>query len=146
MNKLLAILLLPPVAAIKIILIPIGLVVVWVKMIYLQRDMEHGLYQIEKGRPFTYWEAAIRNPVGGFNFLIKHPDNYDTYGKVYEPRLTTDRFQWRFNHYKLLCSLRLVWKYSGTRYGELYLGWKLGSAPPELDFALSLRPWATVGN
>lgn len=144
MNKLLAILLLPPVAVLKIVLILVGLVIVWVKLRF-GNDMRRGIYQIGNGRPYTYWEAAIRNPVGGFNYLIEHPETYASYGKVVEPGQTDDRFQWRFNHYKLLCSLRLVWKYSDTRYGELYLGWKLGSAPPELDFALSLRPWATVG-
>lgn len=142
MRTLLAILLLIPVAAIKIVLVLLGVIVV---PLTFQRGLP-SLYRIGVGRPHTMWEAIVRNPVGGFGWLITHPATYATYGAVQEPHLTTARFQWRLRNYRWLSSLRLVWKYSDTRYGELYVGWKLGSAPPELDLALSVRLWATVGN
>ena len=62
-------------------------------------------------------------------------------------KVKVPKFQWRFRHYRFMCSIRLLWIYPGRKhYGELYIGWKLNSAPPELDFALSTRVWAEVGN
>lgn len=154
-----AIILLIPVAIIKAILVVVGLPVVYIKM-KREGDMLKGLYQIGKGRPFTYHEAAIRNPVGGFGWLFEHPpeDDVGTYGEVREPsdvkfvngaKVKVPMFQSRFRIYEhdLMCSIRLLWIYPRRKhYGELYIGWKLLSAPPELDFALSPRIWATVGN
>ena len=141
LSVLIGLLLLPIVAAVKVILVLAGLVLVPLT------PSESGLYRRGKSRPNTWWERAIRNPVGGFGFLIRHPTSVHTYGwKLVEPHQSARRFLWRFKTSGVMCSIRLVWKYSATRYGECYLGWKLDSAPPELDFALSLRPWATVGN
>ena len=139
----LSVLLLIPVAFAKIGLVLVGLLIVPVT------SDSRGLYRAGPGRPKTYWERAIRNPVGGFNYLISHPPAEEilTYGSVTEPTPEGPRFQWRFRQaWEPLCSMRIVWRYSRKNYGELYLGWKLLSAPPELDFALSLRPWATIGN
>jgi len=145
MKILLSILLWVPVAAIKIILVAAGVFIVPLRI-----DSERGLpklYWIGAARPYTVWEAAFRNPVGGFGRLIDHPDgDYTTYGSVEEPTATGPWFQKRFNIHGYYSSLRLVWRYSKTHYGELYIGWKLGSAPPEFDFALSPRFWATIGN
>ena len=145
MKILLSILLWVPVAAIKIILVVAGVVIV--PMTIDRRDGLPDLYRTGKDRPYTAWEAVFRNPVGGFGWLIDHPlDPYTTYGSVEEPTVAGPRFQWRFNIFDYFSSLRLVWKYSDAHYGELYIGWKLGSAPPEFDFALSPRFWATIGN
>ena len=143
--KIIAIILLIPAAMIKAALVVIGWGAVWIKLQY-NGNMRHGIYRIGQGRPHTYSEAAWRNPVGGLGWWIPHPKSYHMHGFVLEPHLTRKRFQARFNHSGLLCSLRLVWKYSDARYGEFYLGWKLGSiiSPPELDFAMSLRLWAEV--
>ena len=94
-------------------------------------------------------ERAIRNPVGGFDYLIPHPplEQVETFGSVSEPTAEGPRLQARLRvAWEPLASIRIVWRYSGTKYGELYLGWKLLSQPPLLDFALSLRPYATIGN
>lgn len=45
--------------------------------------------------------------------------------------------------------IRLLWIYPGARrYGELFIGWKLGyqEIADELDFALQPRFFATVGD
>ncbi len=139
---MLAIVLLLPVAVVKIILIVVGLIAVPIT------SPTSGLYRAGPGRPMTYWERAIRNPVGGFGWLIPHPPSTltKTYGSVSEPTSESPRFQWRFKRSRFpLCSFRVVWRYSAAKYGECYVGWKLDSAPPELDFALSLRPYATIG-
>jgi len=142
MKLLLGLALLLPVASIKIVLVILGLVLVPIT------NQVRGLYRKGIGRPDTYWERAIRNPVGGFGWLIKHPPTrkITTRGSVQEPGSTTKRVQARLRYSGLLVSVRLLWKYSEEHYGEMYLGWKLRSAPPELDFALSLRLWADVGN
>ena len=153
-----AIILLVPVMVLKAGLVVAGIPIVWAKLKWADTKMRDGVYQIGVGQPFTYWEAAIRNPVGGFGWLIDHPprDEVKTYGEVREPshikfvngaKIPVPHFQWRFRHHGLMCSIRLLWIYPRrNHYGELYLGWKLNSAPPELDFAMSPRPWATVGN
>ena len=137
---LLSILLLLPVAVVKVLLVILGLVLVPVT------PASTGLYRAGSGRPNTYWERAIRNPVGGFGWLLRHPNSWKVFGSVSEPTPDGPRFQWRFRIAGILCSLRLVWRYSREKYGEMYLGWKIDSAPPEFDFALSLRPRATIGN
>ena len=136
-----------PVALVKLALIVVGLPAVYIKRRRSgPESMYDGLFRIEKKRPNTYWEAAIRNPVGGFGYLIDPPTEFATYGThPIEPTKQNSRFAWRFRHRKLLSSIRLVWRYSSKYYGELYLGWKLGSEPHQLDFGLSLRPFATVG-
>lgn len=141
MKTVFSVLLWVPVVAIKVVLVVLGLIVVPVT------SRTHGLYRAGPDRPKTYWERAVRNPVGGFDYLIDHPKgNTRTYGALVEPHLTTERFQYRFKVAGVLSSIRIVWKYSKTRYGESYVGWKIDSAPPRLDFAMSLRPWAKVGN
>jgi len=138
---LLSIVLWIPVIVIKLVLVVLGLGIVPIS------SKTSGLYRAGTGRPVTYWERAVRNPVGGFDYLLKHPDTSKTYGYVLmEPHQMANSFVWRFKVAGVLSSVRMVWKYSKTRYGECYLGWKIDSAPPQLDFALSLRPWATVGN
>ena len=138
---LLSIVLWIPAIVLKVMLVLIGVFIVHLT------PSNRGLYRAGPGRPTTYWERAIRNPVGGFDYLLPHPDTSKTYGYVLmEPHKMANSFVWRFKVAGVLSSVRLVWKYSKTRYGECYLGWKIDSAPPRLDFALSLRPWATVGN
>jgi len=147
MKMILAILLLVPVAVIKVILILLGLVIV--PFAFWRGKALPDMYRIGINRPYTVWEAMIRNPVGGFGWLLEHPEpeQVRTYGEVLEPSNIIKPLQARFRHAGLFCSIRLLWQYPGYKhYGELYLGWKLLSAPPELDFALSARFWATVGN
>lgn len=136
----------PAALATKLILLLLGIPGVAIKRA-LGLSMKRGVYQVADGRPDTYWEAAIRNPVGGFDFLIDHPPPYtiEQRGDVKEPGDTHRKFQWRLRWSGVLVSVRFVWKYSSSRYGELYLGWKLLSEPPKLDFASSIRPWAKVG-
>ena len=104
------------------------------------------LYQRTPGRPNTIWELMIRNPVDGLKRVIKHPDSFSEKGMT-EPGPTyhDKSFAWRWRRHKWLSSIRLVWRYNSKKYGEFYLGWKLGSEPPDLDFAISLRPYATIG-
>jgi len=147
MKLIFALLLLVPGAALKAGLVLLGLVVV--PLSFWRGKALPDLYRIGKGRPDTIWEAMIRNPVGGFGWLLIHPmpEQVDTYGQVLEPSNTDKYLQGRLRHAGPFCSIRLLWQYPGRkRYGELYLGWKLLSAPPEFDFALSARFWATVGN
>jgi hypothetical protein len=132
--------LLPLVAVIKVVLVLAGLVAVPFT------SATSGLFRAGANRPHTYWERAIRNPVGGFDHLVPHPESFETEGAdPIEPTKQHRRFAWRARHSGWLSSLRLVWRYNDTKYGELYIGWKLGSNPPLFDFALSLRPYATVG-
>jgi len=141
MKILVSILLWLPVIALKIVLVIAGLLLVRFT------SASSGLYRAGPNRPWTWKERAIRNPVGGFDYLISHPDDHSTFGTENpEPSSQGARFAWRFRIAGILSSIRLVWRYSKKNYGELYLGWKIGSAPPRLDFALSLRPWADIGN
>jgi hypothetical protein len=156
MRTLISILLLAPVATYKIVLVVLGLIVV--PLAFWKDRALPDIFRIGEGRPYTMWEAAIRNPVGGFGWLLPHPESHEiaTYGEVREPsdilfmrgaKIKVPSFQMRFRHHFPLCSIRLLWIYPGRKhYGELYIGWKLNSAPPELDFALSPRLWAEVGN
>ena len=130
-----------PVIILKVLLVILGLVLVPVLMT-LKKDLP----KIYRGVPATMWNQTIRNPVGGFGWLLKHPPSSKQFGLLSEPTPDGPHFQWRFRLAGVTSSLRLAWRYSRTRYGELYLGWKIDSAPPEFDFALSLRPWATIGN
>lgn len=139
----LSVLLWLPVMAVHAVLWLAGLVIVPATFPRLP-----SLYVIAPGRPHTIWEAAIRNPVGGFRWLFAHPpaDQVRTWGTENpEPTAQSRRFAWRFRLSGWMSSLRLVWRYSAGRYGELYVGWKLLSDPPPLDFGVSLRPWARVG-
>ena len=56
-----------------------------------------------------------------------------------------DRFFWRWRWSGWKDGFRCVWVYSEKRYGEFYIGFKLGSSVPGLGFALRFRPWARVG-
>lgn len=129
----------PLIMAVKVALVLVGLVAV------RYTDPDRGMWRRGFGRPDTWWERAIRNPVGGFDHMIRHPDSYNQWGEVREAPFTLKRFQWRVRYSGLLVSVRLLWQYNHERYGELYVGWKLGSNTPLLDFAMSLRPWATSG-
>ena len=131
-----------PVALLKVGLILAGLIVV---PLALLRGRLPSLYQAGPGRPVTFWELAIRNPVGGFDYLIDPPYDFEQWGEVLEATVTEKRLQVRVRFAGFLVSLRLLWRYNEDKYGELYVGWKLGSRRDALDFALSLRPWATVG-
>ena len=59
------------------------------------------------------------------------------------------RFGWQWRRAGALSMIRLLWIYPGARrYGELFIGWKLGyqEIADELDFALQPRFFATVGD
>ena len=109
------------------------------------------LYRGTPGRPDTIWELAVRNPVDGLKRVIPHPETFSEAGNgLLESRQMVDARRygaWRWRRSGALASLRCIWIYPGAHhYGELYVGFKLGSEPPDLDFALSLRPRGTVGN
>ena len=143
---ILAILLWPPVIAVKLVLVVLGFIVVPVGMAVgriptLYRNDE------SRGRPYTLWEMVVRNPVDGFKYLLKHPKSWKEAGLT-EPGPTyhDKAFAWRWRRSGLLASIRLVWVFrKRKKYGELYLGWKIGSEPPDLDFATSLRPFSSIG-
>ncbi len=151
MTALLSIVLWLPVIAAKAVLALLGIVIVpW----GVWSGSVPWLYQADDNRPWTVWEMLVRNPVNNMKHLLSHPDEYTTrtnLGGVQmeaQPMIDNDmRFAWRWRRSNILSSIRLVWVYNETRYGELYLGWKLGSAPPALDFAIQpFRWWAKVGN
>ena len=145
LQALLSVALWAPVIAVKVGLILLGLLIVPFYLKVLYRDPPN-IWRFGVGRPLTVWEAAIRNPVGGFDYLITPPLGYQTYGtSPIEPTLQSSRLAYRFRIKRLYSSLRLVVRYSNTKYGECYIGWKLGTTSGLLDFALSLRPYATVG-
>lgn len=135
-----------PVILVKIVLALLGLVLVPIT------SSRSGMYRRGINRPNTYWERAIRNPVGGFGYLLKHPKEYGQYG-VHDPdkwilRNTDTRrsvFRWRWSGW--MVSYRRVWKHANNRYSEIYIGWKLGSAPDwaELDFAMQYRRKRRIG-
>lgn len=80
--------------------------------------------------------------------MLKHPEKYVEAGTT-EPGPTyhDKSFAWRWRRAGLLSSFRMVWLYPKRKhYGELYIGWKIDSEPPDLDFASSPRLWAEVGN
>lgn len=145
MKLLLSIILWVPIAGLHILFILLGVVFLY-PLILIGRIPR--IYQASPVRPQTYWEMAWRNPVSGFRYLVASPKDYKTYGAVVEPTPGGPRFQVRFNHHKLLSSLRCVWRYTDKHYGEFYFGWKLGHDP--LDFGMSFPPicrwWATIGN
>ena len=126
-----------------------------------------------RGRPFTLNEMIFRNFGEGFKRLFDHPPfgSVSTIGLA-EPGPTYHdrRFAWRYRSAGLFASFRAVWVYwrepltlykpdsfffwrseswsiveIPPKYGELYIGWKLLSEPPDLDFATSLRVFSTVG-
>lgn len=144
----LAILIVWPIAiAAKLILVVLGLLVVPVSIFILKTDPPKPWNGPPVGNIPQWKNLMIRNPVSGFGLIFRHPvTRTTTFGEIREPHTTDSKFQFRLKHNGLFCSIRMLWKYSRTRYGELYVGWKLDSEPPLLDFALSLRPWATVGN
>ncbi len=152
-TKIISVLLWAPVSLAKAVLVVLGLPVVYFG---LKAGKVPSLWRKGHNRPNTWAELAIRNPVGGFGYLIDHPEAFIEWGEILEPHKTDKRFQIRFRQAKLLSSVRFVVKYTNTKYGEVYWGWKLGSwqatknkykdeTLPELDFAMSIRPFATVG-
>lgn len=118
--------------------------VVWLYWIVTKQlpPVDRGLYRVESGRPRTYHEALIRNPVAGFRLDLERT-GYVKYGSLAEPNLTDKRWQWRVIRIGLFASFRCVWKYSAERYGEMYLGWKVPAISSR--FAMSVRLWARVG-
>ena len=137
-----------PVIILKVILILIGLPLLAI-VFWLDKDIP-SLYRQGVGRPLTWWELAIRNPVGGFGFILlgrypKRPYTIHQLGEVLEATEGSKRFQWRIRYKGILMSFRALWIYNASKYGEVYIGWKLGSSPDELDFALSFRPYAQIG-
>ena len=153
LKLLVGIFLLVPVAIVKIVFVGLGLIVVPFAMspwtIHGWAGTLPKAFLIAPNRPYTIWEAAVRNPVGGLDHLITPPATYDQWGEVKEPTVTRKSFQWRIRFSGVLVSFRMLWRDSDTKYGEMYLGWKLGSVPGTLDFALSVPPlcrwYATVG-
>ena len=139
-------LLFPFIMTVKAFLVLVGFVVV--PLSFWRGRALPDLFQIGRNRPDTIWEAAIRNPVGGFGWIVPHPPEIEVrqWGEIEEPTAEGPWFQWRIRGCGWLSSIRFVWRYSDKRYGEFYLGWKLLSDPPELDFAMSPRLWATIGN
>jgi len=133
----------PPVIAAKVVLVLLGPIVVPIGMAFGRVPV---LYQADSNRPQTAWEMIVRNPVNGMKWWITPPEYYYTVGEIVEPHATTKRVQARWNVSRLLTSFRFLVKWNDKRYSELYIGWKLGSEPGALDFALSFRPFATVGN
>ena len=133
----------PPVAALKIVLIIAGLVIVPVGLLF---NCLPDMYQVGKNRPRTFWELALRNPVGGFNFIWERPEHVCQLGKIIEAPYTTKRIQFQAQAANQFSSLRCLWKYNEERYGEFWFGWKLDSPKHEgMDFSLQFRPWAKVG-
>lgn len=145
-----------PWVAVKLVLMALGVVVV---PFGLATGKWWKLYEATEGRPVTFWELVFRNPVDGMKRYIKHP--YIEPGEKHSKLVLEsgfipedekwnkfpDYFFWRWRRYKWMASFRMVWIYPGHKYyGEFYFGWKLNSEPPDLDFAMSPRILAKVGN
>jgi len=140
-----------PLIAIKWLLIwPVTFVVV--SIMWLQRVPHEAwpkFFRNDNHRPFTYHEMVFRNFAEGVKRIFRHPPEAEVKeagrtepGPTYHPK----HFAWRWRRYGMASSIRLVWVYPFRKYyGELYLGFKLNSEPPDLDFATSLRPFAKVG-
>lgn len=151
----LSVLLWLPMTAVKLVLILLGPLVVPACFWFHWRIPKP--WRGTPGRPRTMWELIIRNPADGLKQYFtnpplekqrragSHPGYLESAPLVKEVRY----FGWQWRRYKLYSMVRIVWIYPGKkRYGEWFLGFKLGYEPEYgMDFAGPLpRPWATVGN
>lgn len=141
-----------PVVIVKLIYFLMGLIIVPLFMATGSKLPD--MWRVGKGRPYTIWEAAIRNPVGGFGYIFEPPIYWNTEG-IHDPdrwlanvaeehpdlrkKEKNTIYRWRWTGWMI--SYRRVWLWNETHYGEIYFGWKLGSDPDQLDFATSFRPY-----
>jgi hypothetical protein len=140
----------PLAITLKIKLVLLGFLVIPVYKAFGAVEHLPRIYRSTRGI-HTFWETAIRNPVDGFKFIIKHPDwrtvreisNLGTVPDMEHKYLRREgrRFAWRIRYSGWLTSLRLAWIWNESKGGELYFGWKLWSEHEALDFAMSLRPY-----
>ena len=148
---LLSILLWLPVLFIEFLLWPLCAVVVTLTIPF-GRSAVPKIFRNDqsRGRPFTWTEMVLRNNSDGWKKMVEHPPIEEIIERgTTEPGPTyhNGHFRWRWRRWRWLSSFRMVWVYPGRkRYGEWYIGWKLNSEPPDLDFASGgIRFWARVG-
>ena len=154
MSKYKGVLLWPVMLAVKIVLVLLGLIVVPVALGFGRitdgKLMAHmfipKLWRSTRGIP-TFWENAIRNPADGVKFWFKakawHVKGYD--GRDMEPHLMDTKFAYQYRWSGWFSMIRLVWVYNEHKYGEFFIGFKLGFESDVLDFAVQFRPYSTVG-
>jgi len=121
----------------------------------------------EKSRWFlTWWWYAIRNPVEGWKKVFKHPERFTEFnrwetvhGASNSPRPPVEPMEslpmleagitkwvrWRRSGWRLSYRKLVVPPTGEPQYREIYFGWKLGTSPPDLDFAMQYRK-GRIGN
>jgi len=145
LKTLTSLLVYPPFIALKLVLILVGIPTVGIGLLFGWRIPK--LYLADWGRPFTFWEMVVRNPISGLKHYLQDPGSYTQTGHdIPHDEIWKQPFYFRFRrHGWFLSSIRMVWTYGDDHYGELYFGFKLGSVAGELDFGLSIRPYNDNG-
>jgi hypothetical protein len=99
-----------------------------------------------------WWWFCIRNSTNNFRYLFDDTKPFKTIGwqdDVMEAHTliaagVKSASRWRYRG--LLAGYRKVWlNDDGETYGELWVGWKVGSKVPGLGFTTQLRRKATIG-
>ena len=114
----------------------------------------------------TWWWYAIRNPVEGWKKIFKHPERFTEFnrwetfhGASNSPRPPVEPMEslpmleagitkwtrWRRSGWRLSYRKLVVPPTGEPQYREIYFGWKLGTSPPDLDFAMQYRK-GRIGN
>lgn len=174
MRALIAILLLLPFAALKIVLVIVSGLLYYCCYKWIDNHRPPMFFRAEGDARYNADRVdnhndLVRNPVGGMAYWFgqppknpRPPDLYYDFPDVAPPTFrqygyiepnesaTMPRLQARFRRYSWLCSMRAVVRWSGKRYSEVYVGWKLNGPEDReqrqhMDFALSVRPWARIG-
>ena len=114
----------------------------------------------------TWWWYAVRNPVEGWKKVFKHPERFTEFnrwetfhGASNSPRAPVEPMEslpmleagitkwtrWRRSGWRLSYRKLVVPPTGEPQYREIYFGWKLGTSPPDLDFAMQYRK-GRIGN
>lgn len=163
-----AALLWPPVIALKIALILVGLLLVligvlwarhdyqrWPRILWLWGNDEDGLgpaWWFKRADNVPRWAAewwwlAIRNPVNNSRFLFDDSGGYHertnwAIDRPMEPNsmaIEGRQSAFRWRRRGWQSGYRRVWLKGDSKYSEIWLGWKIGSKVPGLGFALQVR-------
>jgi hypothetical protein len=97
-----------------------------------------------------WWWFAVRNPVNGFRWIFKEPEEVtvEGYGGQMEAMyLVRDNLvvakRWTFGG--PFAGYRKVWLTDPGKYSEIWFGWKVGSNIPGMGFTMQWRRNRKIG-
>lgn len=97
----------------------------------------------------AFWWYAVRNPVNNRRFIFKDREaKIDGWEGPMEAQNLIDagvKSATRWAYSGFFAGYRRVWLKKDNKYGEFWIGWKVGSTVPGLAFTMQLRRNAEIG-